>query len=461
MSIDLNKKHDYRGHYSYDDSDNSSFHNPREEERNVSLEPISSAATSEATSQNVTNSRRTTLILVGTILVLFVLFAVVVYRSLRPVLFPFHYNNVESDYSILGNAVNGAELVISNDKVFYIKDKCSYIENEEGETTDLSYEVNLYCSDLNGKAGEEIYRCNDDVSRASLQLYDGRIFLLERIYPDYDSDEREHCRISIIDCNSGDVVKTIEPDIVDAESMVVDDNKIVVKWNSWRGEDAIECLSIIDIDNDSTKSIYETTGHFYYTLDSGLIYISDIEWDYESENVLGNRKIFSIDYSGNRKSVIVNEEMTGDEYRDGLFMSDYGLIQTRETYFEDDDRQQVDIVATSLDEGDDSIITSWTQTSYGGIGTKNLYSDYLYYHEIQNNGKGIIKRLNLSDGTIEKTISVPTVGYMEGEYVEILLFRDYTALNMRELKYDESTAQVTDCNRIFIYDLYGDQKLEL
>lgn len=461
MSIDLNKKQDYHGHYSNYNSGNTSFHNPTEEERCVPLEPSSAAVTSEIISQNDTNNRQTTLILIGTILVLFVLFAVVVYRSLRPVLFPFHYNNVESDYSIVGNAVNGAELVISNDKVFYIKDKCSYIEDEEGEIADLSYEVNLYCSDLNGKVGEEIYHCKEDVSRASLQLYDGKIYLLERLYPDYDSDERERCRISIIDCNSGDVVKTIEPNIVDVESIVVDDDKIVVKWNSWRGEDAIECLSIIDTDSDTTKSIYETFGHFYYTLDSGLIYFSDIEWNYESENDFGSHKIFSMDYSGNSKSVIVNKEITGDEYRDGLFMSDKGLIQIRETYFEDDDSQQVDVIATSLDEGDDSIITSWTQTSYGGIGTKNLYSDYLYFHEIQNNGKGIIKRLSLSDGTIEKNINIPTVGYMEGEYVEILLFRDYTALNMREMKYDDSTGQVTDFNRIFIYDLYGNQKLEL
>lgn len=377
------------------------------------------------------------------------------FKLLKPIISPFNYDNTASSAIKSATSGNGSNVAIQDGTVYYIKESSTSIEDEDGYE-EKNADVALYSSDINGNHEDVIY-APEGVDEASLSISDNKAFIFEKLLVDYEVEDHQECRVTVIDLSSGDVIDSFQPDIIDVSRCFIIADRIVYKWSGWEGEDAIECISSTNLDGSDFKTIYESPGYFQYTWDDEKLYIAD---DYVNSDKAEDHVIFTLKPSGGEKEILFNGVLSDseDEYWEDLFLTSEGLIQTEAFWNFDDDNEYINYELMTLiqDAGEMNVIYEWTQPEYSNASGSNAYANYYYFNYYNEKSEDYeIKRINLSSGDVEKVLDLPNVSYMEGPYVEMLLFDKYIILDMRELDFDSDSDSSTERNRIFIYDLNG------
>lgn len=388
---------------------------------------------------------------------------VVLVKNLTPILFPFNYDSASSG-DCPGNTVNGAKACVQDDKIYYVKYYNSSLENEDGDEIDSSRQAAVYASSVRGGSEDIVFSIEDEVEEASISLHGNELYILEKLKIDYDTEGPQEARIIVVDLSTGEVIRTLQPDVSNVDTVFVLGNQIVFDWWVSRSEEEYnECLSIANLDGSNFKTIYETTNGFDYTWDADNIYFAETIWDGEDT---GRRVITSMSLKGENSTVIWEETLSEDDYWNGLHIYDGQLIQTKEvmSYEDEDEMGYKQLVSLTPESGDTNIIAEWEESLYANAFGSNVYANYYYYNYYNEKRQYYqINRINLTNGESEKVMNLPDVPYMEGPSVDILLFEDNIVLNMKELDYEEDmddTAWTTDRNRIFLYDLNGKQYAE-
>lgn len=420
------------------------------------------AADREKKKKEQAAKRKKVVIAILAIAGVFVVGAVLI-KTLVPVLFPFKYDTTASG-DCPGNTVNGAKACVQDDKIYYVKYYNSSLENEDGDEIDSSRQAAVYSSNVRGGTEDLVFSIEDEVEEASISLRGNELYILEKLKIDYDIEGPQEARVIVVDISTGEVIRTLQSDVSNVDTLFILGDQIVFDWWVSRSEEEYnECLSIASLDGSNFKTIYETSNGFDYTWDAEKIYVAETVWDGEET---GRRVITSMSLTGENSTVIWEEKLSEDDYWNGLYIYDGQLIQTKEilSYDDEDEFGYKQLVSLTPDSGETNIIAEWEESLYANAFGNNLYANYYYYNHYNEKKQDYqINRINLTNGESEQVMDLPNVPYMEGPSVDILLFEDNIVLNMKEMDYEEEmddTAWTTDRNRIFLYDLNGKQHAE-
>lgn len=386
---------------------------------------------------------------------------VVLVKTLAPVLFPFKYD-LASSGDCPGNTVNGAKACVQDDKIYYVKYYNSSLENEDGDEIDSSRQAAVYSSSVKGGGEDIVFSIEDEVEEASISLHGNELYILEKLKIDYDTEGPQEARLIVVDLSTGEVIRTLQPDVSNVDTVFVLEDQIVFDWWVSRSEEEYnECLSIANLDGSNFKTIYETSDGFDYTWDAETFYIAETVWDGEDT---GRRVITSMSLTGENSTVIWEGELSEYDYWDGIHIYDGQLIQTRQIMSYEDEFGYKQLVSLNPESGESKTIAEWEESPYANAFGNNVYANYYYYNYYnENRQKYQINRIDLATEESEKVMDLPDVPYMEGPAVDILLFENCIVLNMKEMGFEEDmddTAWTTDRNRIFLYDLNGKQYAE-